>query len=57
MNKIRLYIWQYLFCLNGYIFLDLAFPGLGFWKRLCVFICFMCLYGFMKTTEKIFKHD
>ena len=51
MKKISNYILEFVLSFLGYMFMNLAFPAMGFWRRMALAASFVCFYCFMKIVE------
>lgn len=51
MNNISNYVLEFVLSFLGYMFMNLAFPEMGFWRRMALAASFVCFYGFMKIVE------
>lgn len=51
MNNISNYVLEFVLSFLGYMFMNLAFPEMGFWRRMALAASWICFYGFMKIVE------
>ena len=51
MNNISNYVLEFVLSFLGYMFMNLAFPEMGYWRRMALAASWICFYGFMKVIE------
>jgi len=51
MKNINNYVLEFVLCFLSYMFMLLAFPEMGYWRRMALFVSWICLYAFMKVVE------